>query len=345
LLTLRSGDPKQAIGESGSSAYYHYVRALVFSGPRGDRAKLIASLKELFAKQRPAIMDLAGRSQNALELLDQIDDDARGPARTFKVETLLASPVDVTPQARTAYEILLGAHQWTKPAPLTAKSRANLAIAAWWMNEQTNSANGRDLARALASEVASEWLKNPAEPSINGQLAFSLYHTLLVAHSEAKDAATEQLRVDAAREMIKLASAGSLDETDAQLLYATVMRPLGGVAARIRADGFFADAAGLIEQYRHLNWKLESSSGKPSSVPEKLDELYTNAIEASAGKVGDYFNHRAKARLTRQPPNCAVVLADARELKRFPDLEAQGLALEGNALLFQSRAEKTLAQR
>ena len=281
-------------------------------------------------------MDLAKRSQKAIALVDQVADAARGPDRAFKVETLLTKPVDVKPEAGATYELLLNAHQWTQPSLLSSDARANLAVAAWWNPVQSKVVDEKALARELALAVGREWIEKKSTASSDNQLAFSLFHTLLASHADAKDETIERLRIEAAHEMIKLASSSTLDDKDAAALYATSVRPVEELAKRHRSADFFAEAARLIAKHSYRNWAFDLTNTR-ISVDDKLDDLYTLAIDASGGKDGKYFKLRGDVRTRRQPPVYDAVLRDATELKRFDEYRAQAFALEGHMRYLRSR--------
>jgi serine/threonine protein kinase len=342
LLQLRLPDAKKVLGGPGSLPYSQYVRALVYADRfSGDPKEVESSLKQLFKTDKPhRILLVAGRNKKAIELLDQIADQVRPVADSFKVATLLAEPVAANAAAREMYEVLKNANRWASPTALLPKSQANLAIAAWWLKK---SSEDIALAKALSKDAAGAWLKDDAISADDRPLAFSLLHTLLLAHADSKDAQMDRMRLDAGEKLIQVASNVTLDAKDATAFYKVIVEPLEPLASRQRRDGLFADAAGMIAKNPELAWNFSPSDNRPVTVSDKLEELYSEAIEASERKVGEYFKARADLRAQRQ--DHVGILADAGELKKFKEYAGQAFALEGYVHFLQSRDQSTVPKR
>jgi len=136
-----------------------------------------------------------------------------------------------------------------------------------------------------------------------------------------------------------------LDAKDAASFYSVVLQPVEPVAKSLRHHEFFADEARLISKNADLAWDFPSIDNQHGSVSDKLEDTYSQAIDASRQKVAQYFKARADIRAQRQPPDYVGILADVGELKKFPDYAGQAYALEGYACFLQSRNEPNLAKR
>jgi len=332
LLELRQGDPQQVLGSAGTTPYYHYVRARVFSRA-GNAQEVNASLKQLFANPAPSLKSWTERLQTSVGLVDDIADQVRGAPMEFKVEQLLTQPVDESAPARETLTLLRNAYQWVQPSLLSAESRANLAIASWWMKGNED----QELARKLSEEIVRDWLGDKSGETSQPRLAFSLYHAFLAAHQDTKEPAIEDLRIEAARRLIQVCSSRSLDDRDAAQFYQRIVEPLEALAQTQRKHEFFAEAAGLIALYPRFDWKFSAAGNATLTMAEKLDQLYTRAIEASEKKIAAYFKGRADARLMRQPLDYAAIRGDANVLKDSEDFQAHGYAVEGHILYHQAR--------
>jgi serine/threonine protein kinase len=345
LLELEFPNAAAALGASGETPYYHYVRARVFSGPSGNRPDVDNSLKLLFAKSPPPVMALADRTKRAIALVDGVARDVRGSAANPSIEQLLTSPVGDDQTARDAFKLLLDAYRWTEPTLLSSESRAHLAIAARWMKGSAE----QELSRKLSEEVVRDWLENKSDETLNPSLVFSLYHTFLDAHKNVNQEEIDKLRIESAQRLIHLCSstARELEPRDAAKFYENIVEPVEPLAKAHGVHKFFAEAAALVAKYKRYDWKFSAPENQSVSVPEKLDILYTAAIDASGAKEGEYFKRRANNRLLRQPLNHEQILADSEELKKFDGFKAQGHALEGYIRYLQSRevAASSLADR
>jgi hypothetical protein len=269
--------------------------------------------------------------------VDEIADQVRGPLVAFNAEQLLTQPVDSGPAGRETYSLLRNAYEWD-PAGLSANSLANLAIAAAWMPQKEIA-----LARELSLKLVSEWRKKASGQSIQPRLEFALYHTFLAANEDSNNQSVDALRFDAAQRMIEMCSSSrSLDQRDLAQFYRRIVEPLEEPAKKQRKHEFFADAAGLVSKFREFKWDFGTQGNKPITVVEKLEQLYSNAIGASDGKIGKYFKARADVRLGRDHD---LVLADVKQLKQFKEFEAQAFALEGHIVYLQSKASVNLTTR
>jgi hypothetical protein len=336
MLALHIPGAADALGTNGESPYYHYIKARVLADSGSAPQMIKDSLKQLFARPKPVFAPGSERNAQAIKMVDGIADEVR-PAAAFKIETLLRQPIVASPAARETFEILKNAYRWASPPALSQKSQANLAIAAWWLKPGPDDPA---LAQTISKEVADAWLKESVISGDDRPLAFSLFHTFLLAHAGTQDQNVERLKVDAAQELIELASKTDLDVKDAAAFNNAVLAPVEPLASRQRSHKFFADAAGLIAKNANLNWGFAPIDNRPVSVSEKLDELYSEAIEASGRKVGEYFKARADLRALRQPPDHVGILADAGELKKFKNYVGQGFALEGYVHFLQSREQQ-----
>jgi hypothetical protein len=337
LLQLGIGDPKQALGPPGKHQYSQYVRALVYADRlSGDPKEVDASLRMLFSADKPhPVLLVAGRSRKAMELLDRISDQANPLTSGFKIESLL-KPTGSPPQAtRELYAILKNAYRWSTPTQLLPKSKANLAVAAWLLKSGPEDIG---LARTVSEGVAEDWSKS-AVSADDRPLAFALYYTLLASRDKSNDADADRMRVDAGQKLIELASTTTLDGKDAAALYDVVLEKVEPSAKKLRKHEFFADEARLIGKNAGLEWGFPSIDNRPVSASDKLDDLYSEAIDVSGRKIGEYFKSRADLRAMRQPPDHVAILADVGELKNFPKYAAQALAMEGFVYFLQSRDE------
>jgi serine/threonine protein kinase len=339
LLQLGIGDPKQVLGPPGTYQYSHYVRALVYADRlAGDPKEVDDSLRNLFSTEKPSpVMLVAGRSQKAMELLDRIADQANPLAAGFKIESLLKPAGSAPAATREIYAVLKNAYRWSRPPLLSLKSKANLAVAAWLLKA---SPEDIALARSVSKEVADAWSKNSAIPADDRPLAFALYYTLLAAHDKSNDADADRMRVDASQKLVELVSNTTLDAKDSAAFYDVVLEPVEPLAKKLRKHEFFADEAQLIAKNAGLTWGFPAIDNRPVSVSDKLDDLYSEAIDASGRKIGEYFKARADLRAMRQPPDHVAILADVGELKNFPKYAGQALAMEGLVYFLQSRDER-----
>jgi hypothetical protein len=334
-LQLGIGDPKQVLGPPGKHQYSHYVRALVYADRlSGDPKEVDTSLRMLFSTDKPhPVLLVAGRSQKAMQLLDRISDQANPLASGFKIESLL-KPTGSPPQAtRELYSILKNAYRWSGPTQLLAKSKANLAVAAWLLKSGPEDIA---LARTVSEGVADDWSKS-AVSADDRPLAFALYYTLFASRDKTNDADADRVRVDAGQKLIGLASTTTLDGKDAAALYDAVLEKVEPFAKKLRKHEFFADEARLIAKNANLDWGFPSIDNRPVSVADRLVDLYSEAIDASAGNVGEYFKARADLRALRQPPDHVGILDDVSKLKKFSKYAGQALAMEGFVYFLQSR--------
>jgi serine/threonine protein kinase len=341
LLQLGIGDPKQVFGPPGSYQYSHYVRALVYADRlSGDPKEVNDSLRKLFSTEKPSsVMLVAGRSQKAMELLDRISDQANPLASGFKIESLLKPSGSAPAATREMYAVLKNAYRWSSPSLLSLKSKANLAVAAWLLKASRED-DGIALARDISKEVADAWSKNKTIPSDDRRLAFALYYTLLASRDKSLDKDADRVRVEAGQKLIELASEESLDAKDAAALYSVVLESLEPLAKTQHSHAFFSAEARLIAKNAGLPWGFPSIDNRPVSVSDKLEDLYSEAIDASGRKIGEYFKARAELRAMRQPPDHVAILADVGELKNFPKYAGQALAMEGFVYFLQSREER-----
>jgi serine/threonine protein kinase len=295
----------------------------------------------LLSKESPEAQTVEARDHE-LRAVDGVEGGKQIPARRFQplnVSALVHDPAGVVLEKSETYQELRKDYERGSPS---VELQAKLATAAWWTIDQKNSPADSALARKLTLEVARDWRDWRSGNNIEPTLVFSLYYTLLLAHAESKDDAIDQVRLDAAREIVARANGATLDESAGRILYSKVLAPLESVARRHRDDAFFADTARLIKQFPQLNWDFQSAQGKAILAEHKVYELYTAAIVASEArglKIGEYYTLRQLASSRSQSLDHNIVPSETQEPR------ATGIAAEGFNLFLASRSETAVSKR
>jgi hypothetical protein len=342
LLELNQPGALQALGVPGSSPYYHYVRARILSRTPDSTVELRNALEALFSMPPTAELKQANRIKLALEALEQLP----GPDLTtadFNIAAALAPPSDPS-VLDASYDLLRNAYRWAGGADdaMSDVARAHLAIAAWWHPTKKD----ESLARQLATRLVAEWNENHNDEVHDPWLVYRLYHTYLAAHRQAGDQQTRESCLAVVDRLIALTKKRQkLDDKDAQTFYRNIIAPYEPWAASLRKDSFYAHVADLVKDSLYLDWGFTGHDGKKLAVNNKLDELYTSAINFSGGKVPEYYLSRGRVRLYLKPFNLKNVHDDAAALTRFKQFEVSGLTLAGQGYFYQSRQETTHSRR
>ncbi|MEX2142686.1 MAG: hypothetical protein WD894_25755 [Pirellulales bacterium] len=339
LLALNQEGALQVLGAPGTTPYYQYVKARALSRMPDSAADLRTTLAALFSQPPAPELRQANRIKLAFEALEQLLSPSLASGASDIAQAL--KPGD--PKLLDAtYDLLRSADGWKDAnASLSDVARAHLASAAWWHPTKKD----ERLARDLTGNLVAEWQKNLNDEILDPPLVYHLYYTYLEAHRTAGDKPTQEANLAVVDRLLSLTKKKKLDDGQVQAFYRKVVAPFEPAAANLKNHRFFARTAEVVADAAHLDWGFADASGRKLSVNDKLEGLFTSAVNLSAAKEPQYFLARGRVRLNRKPFDVKAVLADAEALRRHARFEASAYTLAGHAHFYQSRQEPTHAAR
>ncbi|MEX2142238.1 MAG: protein kinase [Pirellulales bacterium] len=342
LLALNEPGALQILGSPGKSPYYQYVKARVLSRTADSAADLRNTLAALFSQPPTPELRQANRIKLAFDALEQ-GLSLSLPSGALNIARALEPPSDPN-SLDVSYDLLRNAYGWSDAnTSLSDVTRAHLAAAAWWHPNPNKKDEG--LARKLTASLVGEWKKNLHDEVHNPGLVYHLYYTYLEAHRTAGDKPTQEANLAVVDRLLALTKKKKLDDEQVQAFYRRIVAPFEPTATNRKDHRFFARTAEVVADAAHLDWGFADSSGRKLSVNDKLEGLFSSAVNLSVAKEPQYFLARGRVRLNRKPFDLNAVLADAEALRRFKQFEASAYTLAGQAHFYQSRQEPTHAGR